>query len=360
VTQLVTLDVGGTLAYWAGDSATVLDDLAAMRPTHVPAVPRVFEKIHTRALAQGESGALRSRLFHWALRIGAAARKAERAGTVGRGLRLRHALADRLVLSHVRDLFGGNLDLALTGAAPIAADVLAFFDACGVLILEGYGLTESCAAGTLNTTGAFRFGTVGRALPGTKVAIADDGEILLGGPLVFDGYHRDEAATAAALEAGWLLTGDLGHVDEGGYLRITGRKKDLIITSSGKNIAPAPIEAALRESRWISQAVVAGDNRPYLVALLTIDPEEAPALAAELGVDADPAAMAVDPTVRAVLEDDVAAANARFARIEQIKRFTVLPHDLSQSEGDLTPTLKVKRAIVTERHAAEIDALYAG
>src|SRR4051794_4249547 len=359
VTQLVTLDVGGTLAFWAGDAATVIDDLATLKPTHVPAVPRVFEKVRTRALAKAhDAGGVREKLFDWALATGRRARAAERAGSISASLRARHLVADRLVLSKVRGLFGGRLELALTGAAPIAADVLEFFDACGVLVLEGYGMTESCAAATLNTPSAFRFGTVGRALPGTGVRIADDGEILLSGPNVFAGYYRNPEATAETMDGEWLRTGDLGELEDG-YLRITGRKKDLIITSSGKNISPANLEAALRESRWISQAVVVGDNHPYLVALLTLDAEEAPALAAELGVEADMAAMSSDPRVRAALQADVDAVNARFARIEQIKRFTILEHDLSQEEGELTPTLKVKRAVVDDRYADRIAELYA-
>jgi long-chain acyl-CoA synthetase len=359
VTQLVTLDVGGTLAFWSGDSTQLLDDLAALRPTHVPAVPRVFEKVRTRALAAAEDApAPKRRLFDWALATGGRMRAAEREGGASVLLRAQHAVADRLVLSRVRRLFGDRLQVALTGAAPIARDVLDFFDACGVLVLEGYGLTESCAAGTLNTVDAHRFGTVGRPLPGTEVVIAPDGEILLRGPHVFAGYHGRPDATAEVLDDGWLLTGDLGELDGDGFLRITGRKKDLIITSSGKNIAPAVIEAALRESRWISQAVVAGDERPYLVALLTLDPEEAPALAAELGIAADLAAMARDDRVVARVQAEVDAVNQRFARIEQVKRFAILDHDLTQADDELTPTLKVKRRRVTVRYADAIRALY--
>jgi long-chain acyl-CoA synthetase len=360
ITQLVTLDVGGTLAYWRGDGAKVLDDLKAMSPTHVPAVPRIFEKIRTRALTTAQDGSrLERRVFDWALATGAAMRAAERAGTSGSWLRARHAIADRLVLARVRDLFGGRLEVALTGAAPIDPDVLAFFDACGVRVLEGYGLTETCASGTLNAPAAHRFGTVGRPLDGMECAIAADGEIRLAGPIVFAGYHDDPTATAAVTDGRWLLTGDLGELDDDGFLRVTGRKKDLIITSSGKNISPANIEAALRESRWVSQAVVIGDHRPYLVALLTLDSDEAPALAAEVGMECEPGAMAIDDRVRAVLQIDVDRANERFARIEQIKRFSVLRHDISQADGELTPSLKVKRQAVADHHLTDIDTLYA-
>jgi long-chain acyl-CoA synthetase len=219
-------------------------------------------------------------------------------------------------------------------------------------------MTETCAAGTLNAPGEVKLGTVGRPLPGTEVAIAADGEILMRGPHVFAGYHRDDGATAAAMADGWLRSGDLGEIDTDGFVSITGRKKDLIITSSGKNISPENMEIALRETRWISNAVVHGDRRPYLVALVTLDPDEAPKLAADLGIAADPALMATDPRVREVIERDIDSVNARFARIEQVKRFAILPRDLSVENGELTPTMKVKRPVVTSRYATVLDALY--
>jgi long-chain acyl-CoA synthetase len=218
-------------------------------------------------------------------------------------------------------------------------------------------MTETSAAATLNTPDAYRFGTVGRALPGSEVAIAPDGEILMRGPHVFRGYHRDEAATRETFNGNWLRSGDLGAIDTDGYLAITGRKKDLIITSSGKNITPTNIESALRECRWIAEAVVYGDRRPYLVALLTLDPDERDALLAAAGADPGVAAHD-DPRVLAVLQAAVDDVNGRFARIEQIKRFAVLGHDLSQAGGELTPTLKVKRAAVYERYGHELEALY--
>jgi long-chain acyl-CoA synthetase len=357
--QMVSLDVGGTLAYWRGDSRLLLEDLAEARPTHFPSVPRVFEKVHTQALAQAAAGGpVQRRIFDAALAIGLRTRRAERAGGANPALRAAHAVADRLVLTKVRALFGGELRVALTGAAPIARDVLDFFDACGVLVLEGYGMSETCAAGTLNTPGALRFGSVGRPLRGTDVRIAQDGEVLMRGPHVFAGYHDDERSTAEALHGGWLATGDLGELDGAGFLHITGRKKDLIITSSGKNIAPAVIEAALRESRWISQAVVYGDQRSYLVALLTLDEEQAPALAAKLNLAPDLAVLAADPRVHDLLALEVEAANDRFARIEQIKRFAVLDHDLTERAGELTPTLKMRRPVVYDRYADRIAALY--
>lgn len=229
-----------------------------------------------------------------------------------------------------------------------------------MLVLEGYGLTESCAAATLNTVDAHRFGTVGRALPDTEVRIADDGEILLRGANVFAGYWGRPEATAEVLKDGWLHTGDLGTLDADGFLTITGRKKELIITSSGKNVSPANLEAALRDSRWLSQAVVYGDRRPYLVALVTLDPDEATALASELGVPADISAMASDERVQRAIAAEIAAVNAHFARIEQVKRFEILPHDLTQESGELTPTQKLRRSAVYERYAERFAALYEG
>ena len=360
VVQMVSLEVGCTLAFWSGDSKRLVEDVGAAAPTHFPSVPRVFEKIHARVLARGgEGSAVKQRLFAWAIATGRKARPAMRRGTASAALKAQYALADRLVLSKVRGVFGGRLELALTGAAPIPREVLEFLDACGITVLEGYGMTETCAAATLNPPHDPRFGTVGPALPGMAVAIAEDGEILISGPNVFKGYHRNEEATRDTFEGDAVRTGDLGEIEDG-YLRITGRKKDLIITSSGKNISPTNIENALRESRWISQAVVHGDNRSYLVALLTLDAEEVPALAQELGVPGDVRVMAGDDKVREALQREVDHANAQFARIEQVKKFTVLEADLSQEAGELTPTMKVKRAVVERRYAETFDALYDG
>ena len=273
---------------------------------------------------------------------------------------LLYRLADSLVLSRVRSAFGPRLQMGLVGAAPVARELLEFFDACGVLVLEGYGLSETCAAATINTPDAVRFGTVGRPLPGTEVTVAQDGELLIGGPHVFKGYYHDPEATAAALtDDGWLQTGDLGTIDPDGFVRITGRKKDLIITSSGKNITPVNIESLLRDSRFITEGVVYGDRRPYLVALLTLDHDEAGKLAHSLGIADDPATIAGDSRVRAAIQRDVDAVNAKLARIEQVKRFAILDHDLTQARGELTPTLKVKRSVVYENYGNVLDELYA-
>ncbi len=361
VAQAVALSVGARVIYWSGDATKIVDELKETAPTHFPAVPRIYEKVHGAVLGQVASGPRGQReLFRWALRCGTQARRALGQGRLpGLLTDLQYRLADQLVLAKVRDLFGPNLQLAMVGAAPVAPELLEFFDACGVPVLEGYGLTESCAAGTVNTIDACRFGTVGKPLPGTEVSIAEDGEILLRGPHVFKGYfHNDEATAEVLTGEGWLCTGDLGSITEDGFLKITGRKKDLIITSSGKNITPVNIESELREGRYITEAVVFGDNRPYLVAVLTLDRDEAVKLAKRLGIESDPAVMARHPAVHAELQHEVDEVNAKLARIEQIKRFAILDHDLTQIDGELTPTLKVKRAVVYEKYRDVFTGLY--
>jgi long-chain acyl-CoA synthetase len=363
VVQLFAITTGIESAYWRRDPKLIVQDVAIIAPTHLPSVPRIFEKVHAAATARvHESGGVKLKLFEWAFGVGRAVSAREQRGRrPGRLLGAQHAVADALVLSRVRALFGGRLKLAITGAAPIDGEILEFFYAAGVPVLEGYGMTETAAVVTLNTLAEHKLGTVGRPLPGCDVRIAEDGEVLLHGPNIFAGYHRDEESTRAVLRDGWLHSGDLGEVDEDGYLRITGRKKDLIITSSGKNVSPANIESALAQSRWISHAVVFGDRRPYLTALLTLDPDEAPALAAKVGADgAGLSELAADPAVRKELQAAVDETNRRFARIEQVKRFAVLDRDLSQDEEELTPTLKVKRNVVYERHGDVFTGLYEG
>jgi long-chain acyl-CoA synthetase len=363
VVQLIAIASGVELAYWRRDPKLIVQDVAIIAPTHLPSVPRIFEKVHAAATAKvQEAGGVKLRLFEWAVAVGRAVSARKQAGgRPGRLLAAQHAIADALVLGRVRALFGGRLKLAITGAAPIDDEIVEFFYAAGVPVLEGYGMTETASVATLNTVSEYKFGTVGRPLPGCDVRIADDGEVLMRGPNIFAGYHHDAESTRAVLRDGWLHSGDLGELDHDGYLRITGRTKDLIITSSGKNISPANIESALAQSRWISHAVVFGDRRPYLTALLTLDPDEAAALAAKVGADgADLAALADDPAVRAELQAAVDATNRRFARIEQVKRFAVLDRDLSQEEEELTPTLKIKRNVVYERHGDVFAGLYDG
>jgi long-chain acyl-CoA synthetase len=361
VAQAAALSVGARVIYWSGDASKIIDDLAECEPTHFPAVPRIYEKVHGAVLGRLHDAPRAQRtLFQWALARGRVVRPHLRDGRLpGLVDDLQYRLADQLVLAKVRRLFGSKLQMAMVGAAPIGRELLEFFDACGVLVLEGYGLTESCAAGTVNTLDAVRLGTVGKPLPGVEAVIAPDGEILLRGPNVFKGYYRNPEATDEVLtNEGWLHTGDLGAVSEDGFLSITGRKKDLIITSSGKNITPVNIENLLRESRYITEAVVFGDRRPYLVAILTLDRDEATKLAERLGLNPDPMTMAGDLRVQAEIQREVDAVNAKLARIEQIKRFAILDHDLTQAEGELTPTLKVKRAAVYEKYAEVLVGLY--
>jgi long-chain acyl-CoA synthetase len=360
IVEVFTLDLGGTIIYWQRDPLKLLDDIREARPTYFPSVPRVWEKIYTAATTGiAEQPKLKQKIFHWALGVGSQAFELERQRKpMPTWLKVRYRLADRLVLHKVKDLFGGRLELAVTAAAPIAPEVLDFFHSAGILLVEAWGMTETCAAGTINTDREMKVGTVGRAVPTLEMKIAPDGELLARGANIFEGYFKNEEATDETLVDGWLATGDLASIDEDGYVRITGRKKDIIITSSGKNITAANIENALRQTRWIADAVAFGDRRPYLVALLTLDPDEAPKLAAHLGIPADVAAMSKDRRVLEEIQKSVDEINQRFARIEQIKRFTILDRELSQDDGELTPTLKVKRNIVYQKFAEVFDALY--
>ena len=256
----------------------------------------------------------------------------------------------------MRNLFGGRVEQCVTGAAPIAKEILEFFYACGIPIYEGYGMTETSTAATGNRPAGYRFGSVGKPHDDVEVQIAEDGEVLLRGPNIFKGYYKNDEATAEALVDGWLHTGDLGHLDEDGFLYITGRKKDIIITAGGKNITPANIENGLKQNRWISQAVVIGDRRPFLVALITIDPDEIPAFAERHGLEPD--AVIGSAELRAEVQQAVDEVNSKVGPVEQVKRFAILPHDLSQETGELTPTLKVKRNVVHEMYADDIERLY--
>jgi long-chain acyl-CoA synthetase len=270
-----------------------------------------------------------------------------------------YAFADDRVLSKIRALFGGKIRLAVSGAAPINPEILSFFDAAGVLVLEGWGMTETSTAATISSPDDFKIGTIGKPFPGCEIKIADDGEILVKGPNVFQGYYKNEAATRETIVDGWLHTGDIGEIDSEGFIKITGRKKDIIITAGGKNITPANLENEIKQHPLVSQCVVVGDRRPYLVALVTLDPEEAVAYAKEHGLSEDPEQLASDEDIRKAIEAHVDTINEKFARVEQVKKIAILPEDLSQENGELTPTLKVKRAVVTSKHEPEIEALYA-
>jgi long-chain acyl-CoA synthetase len=308
-----------------------------------------------------KEGGLKKAVFNWAVRVGARMREKQRSGEQpGFLLRKQYEIADRQVLSKIRGLFGGRLRLAVSGAAPINPEILRFFDAAGVLVLEGWGMTETSTAATISTPEDFRIGTIGKPFPGCEVRIADDGEILVRGPNVFQGYYKNEEATREAIVDGWLHTGDIGEVDPDGYIKITGRKKDIIITAGGKNITPANLEAEIKQHPLVSQCVVVGDRRPYLVALVTLDPEEAAKFAQENDLPDDPEQLAENPDVRSAIEAHVEQINQRFARVEQVKKIEILPRDLSQEGGELTPTMKVKRAVVASKYEDRIEQLYAG
>ncbi len=360
--QLGSFDLGATIAYWERDPLKIMPNLAELKPTYFPSVPRIFEKIYTMATsAMEKEGGLKKAIFEWAIKVGGKMREAERSGRKpGFLLTRQYAFADKQVLSKIRNLFGGNLRLAVSGAAPINPDILRFFDAAGVLVLEGWGMTETSTAATISSPDDFKIGTIGKPFPGCEVRIAEDGEILVKGPNVFQGYHKNEEATRETIVDGWLHTGDIGEVDSDGFIKITGRKKDIIITAGGKNITPANLEAEIKQHPLVSQCVVVGDRRPYLVALVTLDPEEAAAYAKENGLDETPEQLAANPDVKASIMAHVDQINQNFARVEQVKKIAILPEDLSQENGELTPTLKVKRAVVTAKREGEIEALYAG
>jgi long-chain acyl-CoA synthetase len=362
--QLAVFDLGGTLAYFGGDTKQIVPELMEVKPTYLPSVPRVFEKIYTLAQATIQAQPLQEQeKAKAAIALGVQVRDMiNRGEAVPEALQRPFEEADEELYKNVRAIFGGNVRHATSGAAPIAKEILEFFWACGVPVLEGYGMTETATAATTSTVENHRFGTVGRALPGVELKIADDGEILVKGPNIFAGYHNNADASFGAVENGWLHTGDLGSIDEDGYLSITGRKKDIIITAGGKNLTPANIENDLKQCRWISQAVMHGDQRPYPVVLITLDEEEMPQLASEAGVagDSDASTLARAPEVRELIQREIDRANSKYAQVEQVKKFVILDHDLSQATGELTPTLKVKRNVVNQKYAELFDALYAG
>ena len=360
--QLAAFDLGSTLAYFSGDAKQIVPELMEVQPTYLPSVPRVFEKIYT--LAHGAIEAQppeEQQRAQAAIELGVKVRAMiNRGESVPEDLQRQFEEADEQLFKNVRAIFGGRVRHATSGAAPIAREILEFFYACGVPVFEGYGMTETATAATISTLENHRFGTVGRALPGVELRIAEDGEILIKGPNIFQGYHNRADASFGAIEDGWLHTGDLGSVDEDGYLSITGRKKDIIITAGGKNLTPANIENDLKQCRWISQAVMHGDQRPYPVVLITLDEEEIPLYAREHDLPEDISSLARNPEIRALIQREIDHANSKYAQVEQVKRFAILDHDLSQATGELTPTLKVKRNVVNEKYADVLDALYAG
>jgi long-chain acyl-CoA synthetase len=357
--QFASFELGVALAYWSRDPKMIIADIAQVNPSYFPSVPRMFEKIYTLATSAVED----PEQLHQAVQVGVKVRMMREAGQeVPAELEAGFDQAEEKLFKNVRGLFGQNIRECVTGAAPIAPEILEFFYACGVPVMEGYGMTETATSATVNRPDGnqFRFGSVGKPMVGVEVKIAGDGEVLIKGPNIFQGYYKNEGATAETLEDGWLHTGDLGRLDEDGFLYITGRKKDIIITAGGKNITPANLENGLKQNRWISQAVVVGDRRPYLIALVTLDPEELPALAQSLGLEDDSIeALRADERVQAEVQKVLDDVNSHVGPVEQVKRFEILDHDLSQETGELTPTLKVKRNVVHEKFEGVIEDVYA-
>jgi long-chain acyl-CoA synthetase len=356
--QLMSFDLGGSLAYFGGDPKQIVPELQEVKPTYLPSVPRIFEKIYTLAL--GSQPPEVQAKMKAAAQLGVKVRDMQTRGEeVPAELLGPFQRADEELFENVRAVFGGHLRLAISGAAPIAPEILEFFYGCGVPVFEGYGMTETATASTLSTIENHRFGSVGRVLPGLEARIADDGELLLKGPNIFHGYHRNDDASFGAVVDGWLHTGDLASIDEDGYVYITGRKKDIIITAGGKNLTPANIENDMKQTRWVSQAVMHGDRRPFPVMLVTLDEEEIVPWAQQQRIeDVSIPALARDERVRALVQAELDAANAKYARVEQVKKFFILDHDLSQETGELTPTLKVKRNVVYDMYAERFDELY--
>jgi long-chain acyl-CoA synthetase len=350
------------LAY-APDTTTLLADLPAVRPTFLLAVPRVFEKVHAGAKRKAHAaGTAKGKIFDAAEATAIAHSRSLDRGGPGLGLRLRHALFDRLVYRKLRAALGGRARFAASGGAPLGERLGHFFRGVGFTVLEGYGLTETSAVATVNRSATARIGTVGKPLPGVTVRIADDGEVLVRGPLLFRGYRDNETATKDALDAeGFLHTGDVGSLDDDGYLRITGRKKEILVTAGGKNVAPAPLEHIVKAHPLVSQAMLVGDRRPFVAALVTIDPDAFGAWKADRGkpAAAGVADLRADPDLRADVQTAVDAANRTVSKPESIRAFAVLADDFTVEGGELTPSLKIKRNVVAERHADVIDEIYA-
>lgn len=360
--QVFTLHGPATYGFavsYAESLDRVADNLKEVRPTILFAVPRIWEKFHAGIRAKmAQATPVKAALAKWAMGIGQQVAEIENRGESAPGLvQLQYQLADRLVYSKVRQALGlDRLRFAVSGAAPISREIIEFMSGLGVVIREVYGQSEDTGPTSFNRPGRTRFGTVGPAVPGVDVRIADDGEILVKGPNVFAGYFKDEVATKETLVDGWLHSGDLGRIDDDGFLHITGRKKEIIITAGGKNIAPKNIEASLKNDALITEAVVIGDRRKFLSALICLDPDAAADFAQKHGLD--PATLHEAPALTAAIQQVVDATNAQFARVEHVRKFTVLPRPLSVEEGELTPTLKVKRKVVHERYAALVDAMY--
>ena len=361
VIQVGCLESGAVLGHWP-DSSTLVQGLAEFRPSFLLAVPRVFEKVYNSAQQQAAASRAKSVIFGAAAEASIAWSRAAGDGAAGPGLRLRHAVFDRLVYAKLRAAVGGRVRFAVSGGAPLGDRLGHFFRGAGLTVLEGYGLTETSAAATVNKPGRNKIGTVGMPLPGVTVRIADDGEILISGPNIFSGYWQNPAATADVLDGdGWLHSGDIGELDEEGFLQVTGRKKELIVTAGGKNVAPAVLEDRIRAHPLVSQCMVVGDGRPFIACLVTLDTDALSFWKERRGrpASAGPADLAGDPELIAEIQEAVDDANKAVSRAESIRRFTILGSDFTEQNGRLTPSLKVRRSVVAKDFAAEIEALYA-
>jgi long-chain acyl-CoA synthetase len=361
--QVVCLTAGVTLGHSSG-TAQLLDDLGTFKPTFLLAVPRIFEKVRAGA-EQKAKDAGKSRLFSAASGVAVRYSEALDAARRGKGggpgavLRAQHAMFDRLVYPRLRQVFGGSMKYAVSGASPLNASDANFFRGAGIAVLEGYGLTETTAPCTVNTVDLARVGTVGIPAPGTTIRIAEDGEVLVRGIGVFRGYHANEAANAEAFTDGFFRTGDLGSLDADGFLTITGRKKDLLVTAAGKNVAPGPLEEKIREHQLVGQVVVVGDGKPFVAALVNLDPEGLEQWCTANSVPLlSPAEARTDPAVRGASQEAVDQANSLVSQAESIRKFQVLDAAFSVESGHLTPSLKLKRAAVVKDFAAEIEQLY--
>ena len=364
IIQVGAIEAGVVLGH-TPSVATLLPDLASFRPTFILAVPRVFEKVYNGAEQQASASPVKGRIFRAAARAAVAFSQASGTNAAapsgaGAPLRLQHALFDRLVYAKLRGAVGGRAEYAVSGGAPLGERLGHFFRGAGITVLEGYGLTESCAAATVNRPDHMKIGTVGQPLPGVSVKIADDGEIFLGGPAIFAGYWRNEAATAEVMADGWLRTGDIGELDEDGFLRVTGRKKELIVTAGGKNVAPAVLEDRIRAHPLVSQVLVVGDGRPYVACLITLDEESVEIWKAKFPQyqSATMAELSEAPELLAELQGAVDDANKAVSRAEAVRRFHVLPGDFTEQSGHLTPSLKVRRNAIMKDFAGEVEALY--
>jgi long-chain acyl-CoA synthetase len=344
------------------DVRSLVPDLGNFKPTFILAVPRVFEKVYNTAALGAHSGStMKGRVFDRSVAVATAYSEARQRGSVPPLVRAQHAVFERLVYGKVRASLGGRIEYAISGGAPLSEHLTHFFRGAGLTVLEGYGLTETTAAATANPPAAIKIGTVGQPLPGTAIRIAEDGEILIRGGQVMRGYWKNPDATEEALVDGWFRTGDIGELDGDGYLSITGRKKEIIVTAGGKNVIPAVLEDRLRTHPLISQGLVVGDKRPYVAALITIDPEFFPAWRARQGkpTDLQIADATEDPDLRSEIDAAIAEANQAVSRAESIKRFRILGGDFTEEAGQLTPSLKLRRAVIEKDFAADIDALYA-